>query len=327
MTLQDDAVLRQRAGFVGAQHIHRAKILNRIEALRDDLSARHRDRTLGEVDRHDHGQHFGCEANGHRHCEQQRLQPIVLGHTIDQEHARHHDNDEADHQPGEPVDSPIERGGNASPGDLVCELAEECALSGPQQDAYAIARYDIRAHEAQVRQVERTTAVLLAGVGILLRGHGLAGQGRLVDEQVLGFEQAQVRRDHIAGGQPHDIARHQPLDRDFDERLLGMRRTTAHAGRGVDHGTQPRGGLVRPVLLDERGRCRQHHHGGDDNRRPHVAQEPGDDRQRQQQRVQRVPGTAPQFLRDRRPALARDQIEPELPQATFGLARGEALRA
>ena len=164
MALQDDAVLRQRAGLVGAQHVHRAEILDRIEALRDDLSARHGDRALGEVHRHDHRQHLGRETDGHRHREQQRLQPIVLGETIDQEHRRDHDHDEADHQPGEPVDAPIERGGNASPGDLVGKLSEERVLPGPQDHAGAVARHDVGAHEAQVRQVERGVAGLVARV-------------------------------------------------------------------------------------------------------------------------------------------------------------------
>ena len=50
---------------------------------------------------------------------------------------------------------------------------------------------------------------------MLLGRHRLAGQSGLVDEQVLGFEQAQIGRNHVAGGQPHDIARHERLDRDF----------------------------------------------------------------------------------------------------------------
>ena len=34
---EDDAVLRQRAGLVGAQDIHRAEILNGLKALHDHL--------------------------------------------------------------------------------------------------------------------------------------------------------------------------------------------------------------------------------------------------------------------------------------------------
>ena len=37
VALEDDAVLRQRAGLVRAQHVHRPEVLDRIEALDDDL--------------------------------------------------------------------------------------------------------------------------------------------------------------------------------------------------------------------------------------------------------------------------------------------------
>jgi hypothetical protein len=54
-------------------------------------------------------------------------------------------------------------------------------------------------------------------------GHGLAGKGRLVDEQVLGFEEAQVPGYHIAGGEAHDIARHELCHGDFRERIIRKR--------------------------------------------------------------------------------------------------------
>ena len=220
MPLQDDAVLGQGAGLVGAQDVHRAEVLDRVEALHDDLLARHGDRALGEVHRHDHRQHFRRKADGHRHREEQRLQPVVLRQAVDQEDGRDHDQDEADHQPGEPVDALVEGGRNVPPGDLVGELAEECVGPGPKDHAGGVARYDVRAHEAEVRQVEGIVAVLVARVGVFLGGHGLARQGGLVDEQVLGFEQAQVRRDHVARGKPHDIARHELLHRDLGEWIV-----------------------------------------------------------------------------------------------------------
>src|SRR6516162_9690144 len=48
--LEDDPILRQRARFVGAQHIHGAEVLNSVETFDDDLLARHRNRALGEID-------------------------------------------------------------------------------------------------------------------------------------------------------------------------------------------------------------------------------------------------------------------------------------
>src|SRR6266480_8155495 len=50
VALQNDAVLRQRAGFIRAQDVHRPEVLNCIEALDDDLLARHRQGTLRQID-------------------------------------------------------------------------------------------------------------------------------------------------------------------------------------------------------------------------------------------------------------------------------------
>ena len=61
MQLENDVVHRQRAGLVGAEHVHRAEVLNRVEPLDDDLLARHRHRAFGQADRDNHRQHFRRE--------------------------------------------------------------------------------------------------------------------------------------------------------------------------------------------------------------------------------------------------------------------------
>ena len=88
--LQEDLVLGQRAGLVGAQHVHGAEVLDGVQALDDDLLARHRERALGQVAADDHRQHLGGEAHRHRQGEQERLAPVVLGEAVDEEHQRHH---------------------------------------------------------------------------------------------------------------------------------------------------------------------------------------------------------------------------------------------
>ena len=70
MPLEDDAVLGERAGLVGAQNVHAAEVLNRVEPLDDHLSAAHRQRALGKADGNDHGQHLGSETHRHRHREE-----------------------------------------------------------------------------------------------------------------------------------------------------------------------------------------------------------------------------------------------------------------
>ena len=85
-------------------------------------------------------------------------------------------------------------------------------------------------------------------------------------------------------------------------------------------------GLVRPVFLDEGGRDRQYHHGGDHDCGADVSEKIGDDRQGQQQRVQRIAGTAPELFSNRGLALARDEIGPELLQACLRLGVGQAFQ-
>ena len=70
---QDDLVLGQRAGLVGAQDIHRPEVLDRVETLYDHLLARHRDGALRQIDGHDHRQHLGCQPDRHGEREHQRL--------------------------------------------------------------------------------------------------------------------------------------------------------------------------------------------------------------------------------------------------------------
>jgi hypothetical protein len=45
VALEDDMIKRERAGLVGAQDIHRAEILDRIQPLDDDFFPGHEDRT------------------------------------------------------------------------------------------------------------------------------------------------------------------------------------------------------------------------------------------------------------------------------------------
>ncbi len=72
VVLEDDAVLGQGAGLVGAEHVHRAEVLDRVQALDHHLAARHRDRALRQVGADDHRQHFRRQAHRHRQREQRR---------------------------------------------------------------------------------------------------------------------------------------------------------------------------------------------------------------------------------------------------------------
>ena len=175
-------------------------------------------------------------------------------------------------------------------------------------DPGGVAADDVGAHEADVRQVERAVRALRAGVRELLRRHGLAGQRGLVDEQVLGLEQPQVGRDHVAGGQPHDVAGHQRLERNLREVAVAVGPRAAARWRWS---SPSRAGGPRPRSsgAPERTPCRRPARPSGRSRSPPVRRrEIGDHRQSEQERVEGISAADPDFLQDRRLALARDEV-------------------
>src|SRR6185437_10605841 len=239
--LHDDAVLRERAGLVGTQHIHRAEILDGVEALDDYLAPGHRDRALAQIDRYDHWQHLGRQADGDGDREQQRLQPVALSQAVDQEHQRRHDEDEPDHQPGEAVDALVEAGELTRSHDRGGEPPEVSLPPGVDDDAGGKAADHARAHEADIGERERITWAFLP-LGPFLDRHGLTCQRRLIHKDIARGNQPHVAGDQVAGGQAHDIPRHELVERDF-KKLLRARRgrmflpaTASDARARPDHG-------------------------------------------------------------------------------------------
>ena len=95
--------------------------------------------------------------------------------------------------------------------------------------------------------------------GRLLDGEGLAGQGRLGDEQVLLVQDAAVAGDDVAGAQEHHVPRHDLLDRDLDGLAI------AQDGRlDLDEGEQLLHGIGRPPFLPEAEQAADQDDGEDD---------------------------------------------------------------
>ena len=153
MPLQDDAILGERAGLVGAQHVHAPEVLNGVQPLDDHLLAAHGERTLGEADRDDHGQHLGGEAHGHGHGEEKGAFPIVLGEPVDEEHQRNHHRHEPDHEPGEAAEALIEAGGWRLFRDRAGHTAEIGVDPRSDHDCGGRAAFDAGSHEAGVIQL------------------------------------------------------------------------------------------------------------------------------------------------------------------------------
>ena len=96
VTGEENFVLGQGPGFIGAQHIHCTKVLDRVQPFDDDLFTRQKHSALGQRRGNDHGQHFGGQAHGHRQCKQQGLWPVAFGETVDEQHQRRHHKHKAD---------------------------------------------------------------------------------------------------------------------------------------------------------------------------------------------------------------------------------------
>ena len=223
VALQDDLVLGQRAGLVGAQHVHRAEVLDRVQALDDDLLARHGERALGQVDRDDHRQHLGRQAHGDRHREQERLEPVALGEAVDEEHERHHHQHEADDQPDEALHA-------ACRSSVSCALARHvwprcrrsrCACPSSPPPRVAVPLTTLVPMKARFSS---SSAVFITSLGDgrreLLDRQRFARERGLVHEEVARREHAHVRRDHVARRELDDVAGH-----DVRERNLALLRS------------------------------------------------------------------------------------------------------
>ena len=81
------------------------------------------------------------------------------------------------------------------------------------------------------------------------------------------------------------------------------------------------------MLLNESSADCEQHHQHDDDRRAHVADEIGNRRQCQQERIEGISRAAPNLLEDRWFSLARDQVEPEILESACGFFVGEAREA
>src|SRR5579862_4462847 len=148
MELKDDVVDGQRAGLIGAQHIHRTEVLDGVEFFDDNLLFRHGESAFGEADRNNHRQHFRREADGDSHGEQKRLLPIVLEHSIDDENHRYHDHHERDHQPHKMLYTTIEGGDDLRAGEALGHLAEIGLRAGRDDDRGSRAAFHAGTEEA-----------------------------------------------------------------------------------------------------------------------------------------------------------------------------------
>ena len=128
----------------------------------------------------------------------------------------------------------------------VGDLAELGVHADAGHDRATVALGDRGAREDEVGRLGRGEVVLEDGVGGLPHGIGLAREGRLVDLQVRGPDDARVGRDLVALGEEHHVTRDEVLGENL---LLVAVADHIHVGR--EHLLQGLGRLARAVLLPE----------------------------------------------------------------------------
>ena len=143
VVFEHDLVLGERAGFVGAEYVDRAEVLDGVQVLDDDLLLAHRERAAGERRRHDHREHLRRHADRDRYSEQQSLRPVALGEPVDEQHDRNHDEHEADEYPRDSPDALFECGLRRFRPDALRDGAEHCVVSGCEHYSFSTADDDV----------------------------------------------------------------------------------------------------------------------------------------------------------------------------------------
>ena len=126
------------------------------------------------------------------------------------------------------------------------------------------------------------SAVTDVGGSELLERHRLAGERRLVNEEVLRRDQPEIGGDHVARRQQDDIAGHELLNRHINMIVSLATRLPTHGRSYRHHPLQLIGGIVGTMFLNEAQRDTQYHHDGNHDRGTLVAQEVGRSREREQ---------------------------------------------
>ena len=261
MVFQHHAILRQRAGLVGAEHVHGSEILDGIQVLDDGFFPAHGDGALGKAGRDDHGQHFRGKPYGNGNTEQKGLNPVALCKTVDDEHKGHHDQHEVNQHPGYRVDAPGKAGFHRFAGHSGSHGPEQGAVAHGNDDAGGTAGNDAAAHKNDIGVLRDGLRLLFNRMGRLFHRLALARQAGLTDEQILGGKYPHVSRNHIPGGKMHDI----PHDHLVQGNLLTVPPLAGHGTGSGNHGQQPFRRTAAAGFLHKTQHAGNEDHGQDDD--------------------------------------------------------------
>ena len=278
----------------------------------DHLSPGHVHRAVDQGDRRDHGQELRREADGQRDREEQRLEGRMSEDDPGQD-------DEQDEQDDGPHDEQRElpraalelRLGRAR-GQTRRDVAECGLRAGGDDDRGGRSAHDRRPEENAMPRVVRVS-------GRLLGWQRLAGERGLLHVEVAGLEEPGVGRHAVAGGEPHDVARHDGPARDVSPATIPQ--DARHRRHRV---AEALGRAVRACGLHEVEHEAERDH-DDDDRGVRALAERGGDRARGQEHDDEGVAEGGEGPADDRGAAGSGRlVGSHVGEAALGLARGQA---
>lgn len=295
---QPDLRFGKRPGLVGAQRVHGAKVVDGREPFDDDAVTRKTQGAACERDGDHHRQQLRGEADREREREHDRREPWPLEQHVGGEHEEHEKEGQTQDQEAELAYTDLEGIGRPAPAELRRETADASLPARPADQRGCGPADDGGPHEDEIGFL----GGLLGPTGnlaVVLFGRvRLAGQQGLVDEEVTRFDQPAVGGNNIAGGELHDIARHQLLEMQLAlaPRAENQRFRRHRAAERID-------GVLRAYLLHEVERNAERDDGDDDEEAGRVA---GKRRQRagkQQDQNERIEEAQDEAHRQRLPLV------------------------
>ena len=211
--LELDHALGERAGLVGAQHVHAAEVLDGVEPAHEHAVARHHLRAARQVDAEDGRQQLRAEADRERDGEQQRLDRRATAQHVHGEDEQHHHEHRARQQVAEAADAAVElrlrrpqrRGARrsrrtpcAARRDDEAARACRCARCVPRNTQFVRSRR-LRAARRRARAPSRPGKLSPVSTASLTKKSVASRMTPSAGHQAAGREQ-------------HDVARHDLLD-------------------------------------------------------------------------------------------------------------------
>ncbi|CAM5350569.1 hypothetical protein SSTU70S_00264 [Stutzerimonas stutzeri] len=195
----------QGAGLVGAQGVHCAEVLDRVEVAHDHPARGHPPGAGRKGRAENRRQQLGRQPNGQRDGEHQRVQRRAVEEQVEPEHRGDHHQHDPQQQRAEMAQAALELGFRRA--------QHQRALDMSQLGVHAaVHRQQARRAAAQRGAAEQAVVSLReAGGGLHLTGlfvdrKGFTGQQRLIDVAVARLDQPAIGGNQAAGGEFDDVA-------------------------------------------------------------------------------------------------------------------------